>query len=292
MRFSRSSKRLSSRFGLTSQQPNFFIAGAPKAGTTSLYHYLDQHPEIYMSPVKEANYFASEIRLENFAEEHQGSVSRDMEAMQSYLAGPMSSKRFGAVGLAWDDYLRLFRNAREQKAIGEGSVSYLWSASAARNILERIPNAKLIFILRDPAERAFSQYGQSVDKGSTNVSHLETCRESTKESDGKFRVFRPFLEMGLYADALKRYLDLFPRENLYISFYEDYQRDAVGMIANILRFLEVNDDFKPDMSKRYLVRAGGSTMAPEDRAFLTAFYKEDVRKLAQLLNRDLSHWMR
>jgi hypothetical protein len=277
---------------LNSAQPNFFIAGAPKAGTTSLYHYLEQHSEIYMSPVKEANYFASEIRLENFAEEHQDAVRREMEAMQGYLAGPMSEKRFGAVGLAWYDYLRLFGNACGQKAIGEGSVSYLWSPSAARNIFQRIPNAKLIFILRNPADRAFSQYEQSAGQGSTSAGFLETCRESMKESDGKFRVFRPFLELGLYADALKRYLDLFPRENLYIGFYEEYQRDAAGMIGSVLRFLEVSDDFKPDMSTRYLVGAGRLMMAPKDRAFLTEFYKEDVRKLGQLLNRDLSHWTR
>src|SRR5579863_1241705 len=132
--------------------PNFFIVGAPKAGTTSLYHYLDQHPEIYMSPVKETNHFASEIRLAGFADELQEQVKRDMRAMQKYLAGPMSEKRFGAVGLEWDDYLKLFRNATDEKAIGEASVCYLWSRTAAKNIFARIPRAKIIMILRDPAE--------------------------------------------------------------------------------------------------------------------------------------------
>ena len=277
---------------MSSAKPNFFIAGAPKTGTTSLYHYLDQHPEIYMSPVKEANYFASEIRLENFAEEHREEVSRDMAAMRTYLAGPKPVKRFGAVGLQWEDYLGLFRNASGSKAAGEASALYLWSMSAARNISERIPGAKLIFILRNPAERAFSQYRQSAKKSRPRASFIETCKQAMESSDGKFRAFRPFLELGLYTEALKRYLNVFPRENLHIAFYEDYQRDAMGMIARILRFLEVNDDFKPDMTKRYLVGAAGPTIAPVDRRFLNEYYKEDVRQLAQLLNRDLSHWMR
>jgi hypothetical protein len=68
---------------LNSAQPNFFIAGAPKSGSTSLYRYLDQHPKIYMSPVKEANYYATEIRVENFADEHRDRVSRDMQPCTS-----------------------------------------------------------------------------------------------------------------------------------------------------------------------------------------------------------------
>lgn len=273
-------------------QPNFFIAGAPKAGTTSLHHYLNQHPEIYMSPVKEANYFASEIRLENFAEEHQDEVRRDMEAMRDYLAGPMIVKRFGAVGLKWEDYLQLFRNAGGRKAVGESSVVYLWSETAAKNIFERIPDARIILILRDPAERAFSHYQQLARKGQTGASFFETCKHAMNQNDGKYRTFWPFLELGLYADGVKRFLDLFPRENVRITIYEDFQRDAVTFIAGLLRFLGVRDDFRPDMSVRYLAGVPGCVMNTADRKFLTDFYRDDVRKLAHLLGRDLSRWER
>jgi Sulfotransferase family len=272
--------------------PNFFIAGAPKAGTTSLYHFLDQHPQIYMSPVKEANYFASEIRLENFAEEHRERVRQDMRAMQDYLAGPMSVKRFGAVGLEWEDYLKLFRNAGDQEAIGEGSVVYLWSETAARNIFAKIPDAKIILILRDPADRAFSQYRQLAKKGRTSASFSETCKQAMQPSDGKFRAFRPFLELGLYVDGVKRYLDLFPREHVHIALYEDFECDARAMFAGILGFLKVRADFETDMSKRYLVGAAAYTMDQEDRKLLTEFFKDDIRRLGRLLKRDLSHWER
>ena len=245
-----------------------------------------------MSPVKEPNYFASEICMENFAEEHGQRIRQDMQAMQDYLAGPMSKERFGAVGLKWEDYLKLFRDAGDQEAIGEASVMYLWSENAAKNIAEKIPDAKIILILRDPAERAFSQYKQLANKGRTMACFSETCSEAMKTSDGKFRAFRPFLELGLYADGVKRYLDLFPRENVHIAFYEDYQRDARATFAIILGFLKVDPNFEADMSKRYLVGTAGCAMGLEDRRLLVEFYKDDIGKLARLLNCDLSRWER
>src|SRR5579864_1438595 len=114
--------------------PNFFIVGAPKAGTTSLYHYLDQHPQIYMSPVKEPNYFASEVRLEGFSEEFREQAVTDIAQLRKYLDGPISEKRFGGLVAAWPDYLKLFKNVQGEQAIGEASVCYLWSESASRNI--------------------------------------------------------------------------------------------------------------------------------------------------------------
>jgi len=149
-----------------------------------------------MSPVKEANYFASEICLENFAEEHRDRVRQDMQAVQDYLAGPMPAKRFGAVGLEWEDYLKLFRDAGEQEAIGEGSVLYLWSKSAAKNIFEKVLAARIILILRDPAERAFSQYRQLAAQGQATANFSETCKQAMEPSDGKFRRFVRFSSWG------------------------------------------------------------------------------------------------
>jgi hypothetical protein len=146
--------------------PNFFVVGAPKAGTTSLYHYLDQHPQIFMSPIKEPNYFATEIRPENFGDELQPQVAEDLRELQEYLQGPMREKRFGGLVSQWDDYLRLFQSVETEKAIGEASVCYLWSKTAAANIRSRIPGAKIIMILRNPAEvsspvKTFSSCGMS-----------------------------------------------------------------------------------------------------------------------------------
>jgi sulfotransferase family protein len=271
--------------------PNFFIVGAPKAGTTSLYYYLDQHPEVFMCPVKEANHFASEIRPEGFAEDLQGRVRREIKAIQKYLAGPMSEKRFGAIGLDWDHYLRLFRNVQREKAIGEASVCYLWSETAAQNIATRIPAAKIVMILRDPVERAFSQYMQWTSHGEVRESFLEVCKKSIANRGGRFQWMSPFLELGLYAEQVKRYLDLFPRENIRICLYEDYRSEPEQMVSDTFRFLDVDPAFRPDLSVRHLAAKGFSArMAARDTAFLKDFYRDDVRMLAQLLERDLSDW--
>ena len=114
--------------------PNFFIVGAPKTATTFLYACLDQHPQVYMSPLKEPNYFASELRPENFSEEDRPRVVRQMRELDAYLRGDIREKRFGGFVTTWEDYLKLFANVSDQIAIGEASPSYLWSQTAARNI--------------------------------------------------------------------------------------------------------------------------------------------------------------
>src|SRR5690349_7816414 len=130
-----------------SRLPNFFIVGAPKAGTTSLYHYLDQHPQIYMSAIKEPNFFSSEIRAENCDPDLRRALLRDGEAVREFLSGPMREKRFGGIVTTWDDYVRLFANAAKESALGEASVCYLWSPTAAAGIAERMPGAKIIVML-------------------------------------------------------------------------------------------------------------------------------------------------
>src|SRR5258708_10655790 len=114
--------------------PNFFIVGAPKAGTTSLYAYLDQHAQIYMSPLKETHYFSSEVRQKNFSEEERSRIARNMRELEAYLGSDMREKRFGGLVSSWEDYLKLFRNVSDEKAIGEATPHYLWSGSAPRNI--------------------------------------------------------------------------------------------------------------------------------------------------------------
>jgi hypothetical protein len=158
--------------------PNFFIVGAPKAGTTSLYHYLDQHPDIYMSPVKEPNYFAEEVRLRNISAEWQEWAHREQNSLRAYLSGPMHEKKFGGIVASWSDYLKLFKNVKDEKAIGEASVCYLWSKTAARSIASATPHAKIVMVLRNPVDRAFSQYKQALASGLIAKSFRELVRKS------------------------------------------------------------------------------------------------------------------
>jgi hypothetical protein len=312
-------------------EPNFFLAGAPKCGTTSFYDQLDRHPQIYMSPIKEPCYFASELRVENFSEELQPQLRRDGETLREYLRGPMTSKRFGGPVTEWEDYLLLFRNVRDETAIGEASVSYLWSQTASRNIAARIPDAKIILLLRNPVDRAFSQYLQAVSSGLVRRSFREQIAAGMKSGPSKFGVLNPFLEFGAYSDQVKRFLDVFPRKNILIHIYEDMRGHPVEAMAETFRFLGVNaelahgsferlmeprvprtiavanilkkrgiwqqtarlipESLRPAVRRAVHRPRASLTVDPTDRACLQNYYSEDILKLEHLLNGDLHSWL-
>jgi len=311
--------------------PNFFIVGTGKAGTTSLYSYLRQHPEIYMSPVKEPGYFASEIRADAFSEpllRHVGLQSRELPKV---LNDGGTYKPYGWIAGEWEDYERLFQAAGEETALGEASAAYLWSSTAAANIRARVPDAKIIMILRDPAERAFSQYLHLLSVGLTGATfrqHLECC---ARGGERKLSTTYPFLEIGLYHQQVKRFLDLYPRSRIRIYWYEEAWREPASLLADVFRFLNVDDNFQPDLSRhthqrraprfvtlhhllkssglwyptktlipagaisrlrKLAFRAGPSlTMDPADRQYLVDYYRDDIRRLSTLLDRDLTSWL-
>lgn len=312
-----------------SRLPNFFIIGAPKAGTTSLYHYLGQHPDIFMSAIKEPHFFAAEIREEHSDPELRR-TARENRGLRDFLAGSMREKRLGGIVADWEDYVRLFANAINESALGEASPCYLWSPTAPGRIAERVPNAKILVMLRDPAERAFSQYLHGLGNGAIRWSFREHIQRNLRHGSGLFCVHYPFLELGLYFEQLRRYLERFG-SNVWVGFHEDFQNHALEVFQNICRFLGVAPEFSPDMSHRHLeaqvprmaaigwlkrsglwesaasvtpaklrplirrrlIRKPGTTrMDPADRHYLVDFYREDIRKVASLLGRELDEWLR
>lgn len=313
-----------------SQFPNFLIAGAPRAGTTSLYHYLDQHPQIYMSAIKEPHFFSAEIREERFDPKLRHQIAQDRLALREFLDGTMRDKRFGGIVACWEDYLRLFKNATSQPAIGEASVCYLWSPTAAARIAERISDAKIIVMLRDPADRAFSQYLKGIGDGVISWSFREHIERNLRHRSGLFCIDYPFLEFGFYAEQLTRFLERFGA-NVWVGFYEDFRDRTVEVVQNICRFLGITPEFTPDLTHRYweaqvprlgvvsrlkrsglwqiaakvtpkslrplirrsLIRKPGSIrMDPADRRYLIDFYREDILKLEKLLSHNFEAWLR
>jgi hypothetical protein len=312
--------------------PNFFIVGAPKSGTTSLYHCLDQHPDIYMSPVKEPSFFASDIRLELLSQEARPLIRHDPGELRAYLDGPMQEKGRAALVLEWEDYLKLFKNVRNETAIGEASVCYLWSETAALNIRQRVPAAKIIMVLRNPVERAFSQYLQALASGWVRSSFREVVELDARRNGCGFSILYPLLDYGRYYQQVQRYLQAFPADRVRIYLYEDYQLQTPAVFEDIFRFLNVAADFQVDSSKKYMepllprvsplgfvLRRPGllkkarevvpstvrtllrrlslrprdaTTMDPNDRAYLVNLYREDIRMLSELLGRDLSMWLK
>ncbi len=302
--------------------PTFFVAGAGKAGTTSLHSYLAQHPEVFMSPVKEPCYFADEIR--------RGPRSEAFEKHLRHRSG-VAADPDERIPPDLDAYRRLFEGVRNEKAIGESSAAYLWSPSAARNIQAMIPDAKIILILRDPAERAFSQYLHQLSTGLTRSSFREHIERSLQCDRTEIGIYHPFLEAGMYASQVQRFFDLFPQEQIRIYWYEEAWRDTAAMFGDIFSFLGVDAAFRPDTSERILERRSPRAaglhywlkrwnfwyplrslvpdslrsrmsaaffrrgtdlkMDPRDRAWLVDYYREDVLRLSAMIERDLSSWL-
>ena len=179
--------------------PNFFIVGVGKGGTTSLYKYLSFHQEIYMSPIKEPNYFAKDIY--DF---------HDCLDIQSPLEN-------------FESYIALFKNVKNEKAIGEASVSYLYSNIAPFEIRKLIPDAKIIIILRNPIERALSHFLMNLRDGL--IIDTEFCRAIQK---------RPlYLELGLYSKHIKKYYSIFSKEKILLLFYEDLKENPLDLLKKI-----------------------------------------------------------
>ena len=126
--------------------PNFFIVGAAKAGTTSLAHYLDEHPQVYLSPIKEPNYFSrNDIHPEHFRKLLKERLA--LFNIKQYLSESELKSRHAAYLTELEQYQDLFRDAKPNQILGEASVSYLWSQTAAKEIFNANSNAKIIIVL-------------------------------------------------------------------------------------------------------------------------------------------------
>lgn len=173
--------------------PNFLIIGAAKAGTTSLYSYLKQHPDIFMSSWKEPKFFSLEGEKLDFQGPSQIINTDSINNLESYL--------------------ELFEGVKDETAIGEASPIYLYSPKAPANIKKYIPDAKLIVVLRHPAERAFSSFAHLIRAGYETLSFEEALEEEPQRIKEKWAPLWYYKEKGFYAQQLERYFELFDRED-------------------------------------------------------------------------------
>ncbi len=181
--------------------PNFLIIGAAKSGTTSLYVYLMQHPEIYMSPVKETHFF-----------------SFDSESKMTKGPGDPIHKAI----TDFNEYQALFDGVTDEKAIGEASTSYLYRPEAPGRIHKILPDAKLIAILRNPADRAFSAYMHVVrDERETAKDFAEALSYEENRKAAGWEPIWHFTSVGHYYEHLKRYYDLFHPDQIKVYLHED-----------------------------------------------------------------------
>jgi hypothetical protein len=195
--------------------PNFFVVGAAKAGTTSLYAYLRQHPQVFLPKIKEPHFFAH--------------VRPSPEMKHLYAAINDRST-----------YLRLFRNAEGYRAIGDASPSYLWDPEAANRIRRSVGEAKIVITLRDPVERAHSHYLADVREGVHDLSFYDALRQDMARPKKGWAVSLLYVELGQYAAQVRRYLDLFGPAQVKVVLFEELKRNSANVLKELAQFLEVD----------------------------------------------------
>jgi len=283
--------------------PNFIIIGAYKSGTTSLHRYLQQHPDIFMSRVKEPNFFSREKQMNLMR--RSGREPRVVDNMESYL--------------------ELFSDVRDEKAIGEASPSYLGDPLAAKRIKETIPDVKLIAILRHPVDAFYSDHNM----------RIRDRRKLESDFRGRFKDLENRIQSGqtagpMYHAQLKSYYDIFDSSKIKVYLHEDYMKNNKAVLQDIFKFLEVDEEFFPDTTEmhnvggiprfhklnallKYLLKKQKIKSIPvlknvllnlqrantfkiptiplKLRSEFTGIFREDINNLEKLIGRDLQSWL-
>lgn len=236
--------------------PTFFIIGAPKAGTTSLHNYLGEHPEIQMSPVKEPNFFAP------------------------HLDPIHEPRRIGRI----DQYEELFDSAVAVR--GEASTPYSeypLRQGVPERIRERVPDAKFVYVVRDPVERTISHFNHLVAS--------EGERRSLEEALGDLSDPRsPSICASLYGLQLELYLREFPPESFIVVDQADLLADRRGTVRRVFGFLEVDDGFdSPRFDDEFLKSSDRRTYPPWLARFVELRVIPRLRWLPPGVRRTMRH---
>ena len=295
--------------------PNFLIIGAAKAGTTSLYHYLKQHPQIYMSPIKEPKFFAFEGEKLEFRGPNDREINR--RAITNI-----------------DTYRTLFKKASNESAIGEASNLYLYNLKAPGRIRHYVPRVRLVAILRNPVDRAYSNFLYMHRRQLEPLpDFIQVLREEETRIHNNWSPIWHYKQRGFYYIQLQRYFDLFDPIQIKVCLYEDLNTNPINLIQSICQFLGVDETFTPNVSTKHNIsglprikflhyfsrkskpiksivkqflpvnlrdristylRDMYSVKPPlpwEVRQQLIKEYREDILKLQELIQRDLSGWL-
>jgi hypothetical protein len=294
--------------------PNFLIIGAAKSGTTSLHEYLGQHPQIYMSPLKETNFFSFDGERPNFGGPDADVFNRDCVYRM-------------------EDYTRLFEGRTDEIAVGESSPRYLGAEGAASRIKRCIPDAKLIAILRNPADRAFSAFSMRKRDGWEPCATLdEAIADEPRRIEERWGS-GIYLRHGFYSKLLQPYFEHFGRDQIRGYLYDDLVTAPDLLFEDLFGFLGVDRRFRPTTTQKLnvsgviknpvmrmiwtrthplqktirplLPKAARQVVSrfftdlekvrlpfpPEQRERLMAHYRDDIRQLEGLIGRDLSAWL-
>ena len=242
---------------------NFLIIGTQKGGTSALDHYLRQHPDVGMPGKKELHFFDNE-------------------------------KKFSKGRTDYKFYESRFRLLGKKRVFGEATPIYMYWEPAIRRIWEYNPEIKLIAILRNPAERAFSQWNMETSRKWEKKDFMFCIRNETERSRKalplQHRVYS-YIDRGYYSEQIRRLYRYFPKEQLLFVKYDDFVSSQEATLKSIFRFLGIDSAafrFDPrEVHQRPYLRK----MTLEERLFLREIYLNDIREVERLLGWDCSEWI-
>ena len=270
--------------------PNFLVIGAMRSGTSALGSYLRAHPEVFVTVQGEVHFFDSKFER----------------------------------GVDW--YRGQFRDAGVATAVGETTATYMYDEPALDRMASVVPDARLIAILRNPVDRAYSHYWLNRARGLEPLSFADAVHaegERLAQGDRRTHFGKSYVDRGRYLRQLENVVARFRRDDLHVAIFEDLREDAGGVYGSICRFLGVDDGFAPPhlgdrvfgyreyrsatlhRATRYLpvgvrrrvrrrntLKADYPPMHEGIRAQLLDSFADDNRRLAEWLGRDLSRWDR
>jgi hypothetical protein len=201
--------------------PNFFVIGVPKAGTTALHVALSRHPRLYMSEVKEPKFFL-------------------YDGPPPTRGGPGDAKTFRESVWRRADYEALFARAPAGALRGESTPFYLYDPDAQRRLRQAVPDARLIAVLRDPIDRAHSNWAHLWSAGlEPEGEFLAACRLERQRTEAGWARFWRYLDLGRYGEQLQRLLSRFPREQVLVLRYWQLRDEPSQTLDRICHFLGV-----------------------------------------------------
>jgi len=249
-------------------KPNFLIVGAVKSGTTSLYEYLKQHPDIFIPDWKELSYFIGDF----FSPLHR--------VKTSHL------------------YYRIFSKADNQSAVGEVSTAYLFDKDSSQLIKKELGKIKIIILLRDPSAMSYSLYNHQLRREGETIDSFEKAleKEEIRKKDLNFRkrcygwhANYYYYQRGRYHSQVKRYIDAFGKDNILVILFDELVSETLSVLKNTFQFLGVDDTFVPKIKVHN--PAGGILDIPRFwkdtgvllKTFQFVFSKNLIKKVPHLL---------
>jgi hypothetical protein len=195
--------------------PNFYIVGAVKSGTTSLYAYLRQHPQVFLPTMKEPHFFT------------RPHPSPEQTHLIQYVANV-------------EQYQHLYRGANQFPRIGDASPSYLWCEEAPERIHAVQPDARIIVILRDPVQRAYAQYLMDFNEGVLDLPFMEALQRDWTRSDKGWGISQLYVELGRYTAQIIRYQQRFGADHVHVCLLEDLKKTPLAVLEGIADFLDID----------------------------------------------------